>query len=130
MKVFPGRQGAPSEAKTATFTGQVFGDPVMATTDGVTINNVFFAPGARTFWHTHEVGQVLTVLGGQGWVCVEGEAAAPLRPGDTVWIPKGEKHWHGAAADSYLLHTAISIGKTEWLEEVEAGQYDSVNGSR
>ncbi len=54
MKVIQGRvaQGD-SEQRTATFTGQVWGDPVMATTDGVTINDVFFAPGARTHWHTH-----------------------------------------------------------------------------
>ncbi len=126
MKFFPGRQsGAASEVKSSTFTGQVFADPVLPTTDGVTINNVFFSPGARTYWHTHEVGQVLTVIAGQGWVCVEGEAAQPLRAGDTVWIPKGERHWHGAAATSYLLHTAISIGKTEWEEEVEASQYEA-----
>ena len=124
MKIFPGRQdGAATEAKTATFTGQVLGDPVMPTTDGVTINNVFFTPGARTYWHTHEVGQILTITAGKGWVCVHGEAPQPLRPGDTVWIPKGEKHWHGAARDSYLLHTAISIGTTEWQDEVAAADY-------
>lgn len=126
MKIFPGRQsGAASEVKSATFTGQVIADPVMPTTDGVTINNVFFSPGARTYWHTHEVGQVLTVIAGQGWVCVDGETAQPLRPGDTVWIPQGERHWHGAAAGSYLLHTAISIGKTEWQEEVDNADYQA-----
>ena len=124
MKIFPGRQdGAVSDVKSATFSGHVLADPVMPTTDGVTINNVFFSPGARTYWHTHEVGQVLTVVAGKGWVCVHGQAAQALRPGDTVWIPKGERHWHGAAADSYLLHTAVSIGKTEWQEEVEASDY-------
>jgi quercetin dioxygenase-like cupin family protein len=124
MKIFPGRQiGAISEARTSTFTGQVFADPVMPTNDGVTINNVFFAPGARTYWHTHAQGQILTVVAGQGWICVAGEPAQPIRTGDTVWIPKGEKHWHGAAGDSYLLHTAISIGKTEWLEEVAEADY-------
>lgn len=124
MKIFPGRQdGVASEVKSATFTGHVLGDPVMPTTDGVTINNVFFSPGARTYWHTHEVGQVLTVVGGKGWICVDGETAQPLRTGDIVWIPQGERHWHGAAADSYLLHTAISIGKTEWHEEVAPSDY-------
>lgn len=124
MKIFPGRQpGAVSEVRTSTFTGQVFADPIMPTTDGVTINNVFFAPGARTYWHTHEQGQVLTVVAGQGWICVDGEAAQPIRSGDTVWIPKGERHWHGASSDSYLLHTAISIGKTEWQEEVADADY-------
>jgi len=126
MKIFPGRQAnAISETKAGTFTGKVFADPVMPTTDGVTINNVFFSPGGRTYWHTHEVGQVLTVLAGEGWVCVDGEKAQPLRTGDVVWIPKGERHWHGASADSYLLHTAISIGKTSWEEEVAAGDFES-----
>jgi quercetin dioxygenase-like cupin family protein len=124
MKIFPGRQpGSASEARTSTFTGHVLVDPVMPMMDGVTINNVFFAPGARTWWHTHETGQILTVLAGQGWICVEGEAAQVIRPGDTVWIPQGEKHWHGASATSYMLHAAVSIGKTGWLEEVSESDY-------
>lgn len=129
MKIFPGKSGgAATEAKTSTFSGQVMADPIMPTTDGVTINNVFFTPGARTYWHTHEVGQILTVVAGKGWVCVDGEQAQPLRTGDTVWIPKGERHWHGAAADSYLLHTAVSIGKTQWEEEVADSDYAKANG--
>lgn len=126
MRIFHGRNGTPTELKSDTFTGEVFGDPVMPTADGVTINNVFFSPGARTYWHTHEVGQILTVVAGRGWVCVDGEEAAPLKTGDVAWIPAGEKHWHGAAADSYLLHTAISIGKTHWFEEVKDAQYGLV----
>ncbi|MEO2037569.1 MAG: cupin domain-containing protein [Martelella sp.] len=126
MKIFHGRQtGAPSEVKSDTFTGTVHADPVMPPTDGVVINNVFFSPGARTYWHTHETGQILTVIAGKGWVCKEGEAAQELKAGDTVWIATGEKHWHGAASDSYLLHTAISIGKTEWLEEVGETDYQA-----
>ncbi len=119
MKIFPGRQAnTASEIKTGTFTGKVFADAVLPTTDGVTINNVFFSPGSRTYWHTHKVGQVLTVLAGEGWICVDGEKAQPLRTGDVVWIPRGERHWHGAGASSFLLHTAVSIGKTSWDEEV------------
>jgi hypothetical protein len=59
MKVIHARApGLPSDPRTATFTGTVWGDPVMQTTDSVTINNVFFAPGGRTHWHSHELGQV------------------------------------------------------------------------
>ncbi len=124
MMIFHGRQaGTPSQLKSATFTGTVHADPVMPSTDGVVINNVFFSPGARTYWHTHETGQILTVTAGKGWVCMEGEAAQELKAGDTVWIAKDEKHWHGAAEDSFLLHTAISLGKTEWLEEVAETDY-------
>lgn len=119
MQIFHGRQtSAKSESRGPTFTGQVWADPVMPTTAGVTINNVFFTPGARTFWHTHAQGQILQVTAGLGWICVEGQKAQAIRAGDTVWIPANERHWHGAAADSYLLHTAISLGKADWQDEV------------
>jgi quercetin dioxygenase-like cupin family protein len=124
MRIFHGRaEDATSESRGATFTGQVWADPVMPATDGVMINNVFFTPGARTYWHTHAQGQILQVVAGRGWVCVEGQPAQPLRAGDTVWIPADERHWHGAAADSYLLHTAISLGRTNWQDEVAEGDY-------
>ena len=124
MKVFHGRsEGAVSEQRGATFSGTVWGDPVMPTTGGVTINNVFFAPGGRTHWHTHEVGQVLQVSSGQGWICKEGEAPQPIRAGDVVWIGAGERHWHGAASDSYMVHMATSIGKAHWETAVTDAQY-------
>lgn len=124
MKVFHGRsEGAVSEQRGATFSGTVWGDPVMPTTGGVTINNVFFAPGGRTHWHTHEVGQVLQVSSGQGWICKEGEAPQAIRAGDVVWIGAGERHWHGAASDSYMVHMATSIGKTHWETAVSDAQY-------
>lgn len=126
MKVFHGRtEGAMSEQRGATFTGTVWGDPVMPATDGVTINNVFFSPGARTHWHTHEQGQVLNVTAGKGWICKEGEAPQAIRAGDVVWIGAGERHWHGAAEGSYMVHMATSIGKTTWQEAVGAKDYPS-----
>jgi len=120
MKVFHGRTaGAASERRGTTFTGAVWADPVMPTTDdGVTINHVFFSPGARTFWHTHERGQVLQVSAGSGWVCVEGGQPQSIRTGDVVWIGPDERHWHGATADSYMVHMATSLGQSTWQEEV------------
>ena len=124
MIIYRGRQAdVASEIKASTFTGTVWGDPVKPAADGVAINNVFFTPGARTYWHTHEVGQILTVIAGEGWICVDGETPQPLRVGDVVWIPKGERHWHGATATTFLLHTAVSIGKTIWEEEVTSEQF-------
>ncbi|GJE36882.1 cupin domain-containing protein [Methylobacterium persicinum] len=126
MQIFHGRApDAPSESRGATFTGQVWADPVMPATGGVMVNNVFFTPAARTHWHTHGQGQVLQIQAGKGWVCVEGQAAQAIRPGDTVWIPAGERHWHGAAADSFLLHTAISVGGTTWQDAVTDESYRS-----
>lgn len=121
MQVFHGRAaGAKSDDRTgsSTFSGTVWADPVMPATDGVTINTVFFAPGGRTFWHAHERGQILHVTAGQGWVCLEGGEPQQIRQGDVVWIGPNERHWHGASADSYLVHIAISLGKNTWQEKV------------
>ena len=73
MKVFHGRtEGAPSELRSSTFTGTVWADPIMPSTANVQINNVFFAPGGRTHWHSHAQGQILNVSAGSGWICLEG----------------------------------------------------------
>ncbi len=92
MKIFHGReQSAKSESRGPTFTGQVWADPVMPTTEGVTINNVFFTPGARTFWHTHAQGQILQVTAGKGWICVAGRKAEAIRPE----TPSGSRRANG-----------------------------------
>ncbi|MGH3374639.1 MAG: cupin domain-containing protein [Actinoallomurus sp.] len=124
MKIISGRvAGAASEQRSSTFTGTVWADPVLPVTDGTTINNVFFTPGARTHWHRHEAGQVLHVTAGGGFVCAQGGDPQRLSAGDTVWIAPGEKHWHGAAPDSYLIHLAISLGTTAWHEPVDDDEY-------
>jgi quercetin dioxygenase-like cupin family protein len=124
MKVFHGRaEGAVSEQRSATFTGVVYADPIMPTTDTITIANVFFSPGARTYWHTHQQGQILQVSSGRGWICVAGGEPQAIRAGDVVWIPANERHWHGASADSYMVHMATSLGKTMWEEEVSEEDY-------
>ena len=126
MKLFHARtQGKPSELRSETFTGTVWADPIMPSTDNVVINNVFFAPGGRTYWHSHEHGQVLHVIAGGGWVCKEGEKPQPIRAGDVVWIGPRERHWHGGASDSYMIHMATSIGKTSWAEAVSQMDYTS-----
>lgn len=84
----------------------------------VVISEIVFLPGSRTFWHTHERGQVLRVTSGTGWVCVKGEEPVALSAGDVVWAEPGEQHWHGASDGEILCHTAISLGETRWLDEV------------
>ncbi|PVX70984.1 cupin domain-containing protein [Paraburkholderia unamae] len=124
MKVFHGRaEGGMSEQRGATFSGTVWADPVMPPTDGVTINTVFFAPRGRTYWHTHEHGQVLQVTAGKGWICKEGEQPQEIRQGDIVFIGPNERHWHGASDASYMVHVATSLGKATWQEEVTEGDY-------
>ncbi len=130
MKVFHGRAtDGISELRGGTFSGTVWADPVMPTTDGVTINTVFFAPGGRTYWHQHEYGQVLQVTAGRGWICLAGKEPEVIRQGDVVWIGPHERHWHGASTDSYMVHIATSIGKTAWEEEVASAHYPAGGAS-
>jgi quercetin dioxygenase-like cupin family protein len=88
---------------------------------------VTFEPGARTAWHTHPLGQTLIVTAGLGWVQRVGGPVEEIRPGDVVWIPPGEKHWHGATPTTAMTHVAIAEavdGKVvDWLEQVTDDQY-------
>jgi len=129
MRIARGRRpGAPTEERGPTFTGRVWADPVLAEEDGIVVNHVLFEPGARTHWHTHEVAQVLYVVAGSGWLQVRGGAGGPLTPGDTAHIPAGEEHWHGATADTVLLHLAVSVGETRWLDAVSDEDYEAALG--
>jgi quercetin dioxygenase-like cupin family protein len=129
MKVIQGRATeAGSELRSATFTGEVWADPILAPTEGVTINSVFFAPEARTDWHTHEGGQILIVTSGEGKVRAEGDEERRIRCGDTVWISPGERHWHGAGESTYMVHLAISLGAHDWQEAVTVAEFRGERG--
>lgn len=118
MKVNHGREpGAASMARSETFTGTVLMDPIMEGIPGTLVASVSFPPGARTDWHHHEIAQILIVTSGGGYACTRGGQRAALAAGDVVYFEAGEEHWHGAGPDSYLVHTAISLGTTTWLDE-------------
>jgi quercetin dioxygenase-like cupin family protein len=97
-------------------------DPAQAVGASVT-----FEPGSRTAWHTHPLGQILIVTAGCGLVQRWDGPVEEIRPGDVVWIPTGEKHWHGATATTAMTHIAIQEqlnGKTaDWMEKVSDEQY-------
>jgi quercetin dioxygenase-like cupin family protein len=118
--------GKPSETRTATFTGTVHMDPVL-TAPSMMINNVIFTPGARTYWHVHPGGQLLLVTTGSGIVATRSGEVHVVGQGDVIWTEPGEEHWHGACADSLLVHAAVSHGTTEWHGEVGEGDYDAAN---
>jgi quercetin dioxygenase-like cupin family protein len=111
------------------FTGIVRVDPLFSPPDPARVSGalVTFEPGARTAWHTHPVGQTLIVTTGLGWVQHEGGAIQEVRPGDVVWFPPGEKHWHGASATAAMSHIAIQEkvdGKNvDWMEKVSDSAY-------
>src|SRR5678815_1286927 len=111
------------------FSGAVRIDPLLQAPDPARVAgaSVTFEPGARTAWHTHPLGQTLIVIAGSGRAQRLGGPIEEIRPGDVVWIPPGEKHWHGATPTTAMTHIAIQErldGKTvEWLEKVSDEQY-------
>jgi quercetin dioxygenase-like cupin family protein len=126
------RNGSQPSAKGPSewFTGVVRIDPLHQASEPARVGCAYvtFEPGARTAWHIHPLGQTLVVTAGCGRVQRWGGPVEEIRPGDVVWIPPGEKHWHGAAPTTALTHIAIQEyldGKAvEWLEKVSDEQYE------
>jgi quercetin dioxygenase-like cupin family protein len=111
------------------FTGVVRIDPLFQAPEPARVfaARVTFEPGARTAWHTHPLGQVLIVTSGCGRAQRQGGPIEEIRPGDVVWFPPGEKHWHGGAPDTAMTHIAIVErldGKSaDWMEHVSEEEY-------
>jgi quercetin dioxygenase-like cupin family protein len=111
------------------FTGTVRIDPLFKANDPAQAvgASVTFEPGSRTAWHTHPLGQILIVTAGCGLAQYSDGPVEEIRPGDVVWFPPGEKHWHGATAITAMTHIAIQEqldGKTvDWMEKVSEEQY-------
>jgi quercetin dioxygenase-like cupin family protein len=120
------------KAPAATFTGDAWYD-VIATGEGsspLRVNIVRFAPGARNAWHAHANGQTLHVVEGRGRVQARGDDIVEIRPGDTIYTPPGEWHWHGATPEHFMSHLAIWHGvgdgsrpETEWGDLVTDEEY-------
>ena len=115
------------------FTGDVYVDMVVAHPDaGFSVASVHFTPGAHTAWHSHAAGQMLHCTEGLGLVATA-DGVIVLRPGDTVWTPPGERHWHGAAPDHFMTHLAMSgvvplaegQAAVAWQEHVPDADYDA-----
>jgi len=120
----PSVQGSPDY-----FTGSVridmpFNRSGVARAGGATVT---FEPGARTAWHTHPLGQTLIVTAGKGWAQCEGGPVLEIHPGDIVWCPPGQRHWHGATSTTSMTHIAIAEaldGKAvDWMEQVSEADY-------
>ena len=130
------RRGSQPSAKGQAeyFTGEVRIDPLFQAPEPARVLGaaVTFEPGARTAWHTHPLGQTLIITSGLGWAQRWGGPIEEIRPGDVIWFPPGEKHWHGATATTGMTHIAIVEqleGKSaDWMEKVNPEQYQP--GSR
>jgi quercetin dioxygenase-like cupin family protein len=121
-----------TKGPAANFSGVVLHEEVFApeAPSRLRASRVSFAPGGRTNWHTHAVGQVLYVLSGVGRYQTLGEPVQAILPGDTVVIEPGVKHWHGAAPDHMMVHIALSETNekgeaTTWLEPVSDADYNT-----
>ena len=116
------------------FTGVAYMDAAPASpSPDAGVFRVLFEPGARTNWHTHPEGQILYVVTGEGRAQKEGEPLVGIGTGDVVYFAPGEKHWHGAEPDTFMVHVAInpaanSDGGTEWMEPVTDEEYSGKTG--
>ncbi|MCM1373432.1 MAG: carboxymuconolactone decarboxylase family protein [Bacteroides sp.] len=128
--IFP--VGKTNDAYARYFIGQSYVAPIV--TEGVPVVNVTFEPGCRNNWHVHKAskggGQTLVCVGGRGYYQEWDKEPVELRPGDSVYIPAGVKHWHGAAPDSWFSHLAIEVPGEEtsnkWLEPVSDKEYSKL----
>ena len=140
MEIFhrpPTAKGPP-----ATFTGDEWVDGFYAgpSQEQVRLSVVRFAPGARSHWHSHRLGQVLHVLDGIALLgSRDGTALLGSRdstvieahPGDTIYTAPGEEHWHGAAPGHFMAHLVLMEGdgsdepQTVWGEAVSGSDYQA-----
>lgn len=128
-------KGQENSGLSEYFTGKSYVNPLTKPGEStVALANVTFEPGCRNNWHIHHAqtggGQILICTAGSGWYQEEGKDAVSLEPGMVIIIPPEVKHWHGAKADSWFSHIAMSIPGTEtsneWLEAVDDQTYEQL----
>jgi quercetin dioxygenase-like cupin family protein len=114
------------------FTGDVWVDGLASPQDEgqrMVVAKVRFAPGGRTAWHSHALGQTLHVTEGVALMQARGGEILEVHPGQTIYTPPGEEHWHGATPDDFMEHLAMlengddPAATTTWLEQVTDEEY-------
>jgi quercetin dioxygenase-like cupin family protein len=134
MKIHPAGSRPTRRAPSEHFTGTVWQDPIIQAEAPARIvaARVTFEPGARTNWHTHPLGQTLYVISGIGLFQTKGGPVQEIRPGDVVWIPPNEKHWHGGSPTSGMTHIAMQESLegnySSWMEPVTDAEYSAKVG--
>ena len=129
MEIFRNGTRSSGTGPADWFTGAVRIDPLFAAPEPARVAGaqVTFEPGARTAWHTHPLGQTLIVTSGLGRAQREGGPVEEIRPGDVVWFPPGQRHWHGASPLVAMTHIAIQESLdgrvVDWLEQVSDAEY-------
>jgi 4-carboxymuconolactone decarboxylase len=114
MKVIKVAQAAKEPQASPMFTGPVTVQAIV----GIELSKKFrimqvnFGRGVRNKFHSHTIEQVLVVTEGKGIVATDKEQIA-VGPGDVIFIPAGEKHWHGAAKDATFSHIYVMSPDSE-----------------
>ena len=132
MKIIKSGSRSTNLASSSWFTGRVWQNPIIEAPAPARVRalEVAFEPGARTAWHTHPLGQTLYVVNGVGLVGHGNKRPEVINVGDTVWIPPGQEHWHGATQSKSMTHIAIQEVLDErvadWLEKVTDKEYQVV----
>ncbi|MEZ5649960.1 MAG: cupin domain-containing protein [Burkholderiaceae bacterium] len=130
MKVKKAGSEPSSLASADQFTGRVRRDALISAElpGRVRTGLVTFEAGARTAWHTHPAGQILIIVSGRGWRCRPRRGTPRGAPGDSVWIPAGQRHWHGATMTTAMTHIAVTESvqgdAVTWMTHVTDEQYD------
>jgi quercetin dioxygenase-like cupin family protein len=134
MEIYLAGSRPTRRAPKESFTGTVLQDPIITPQAPARLaaNRVAFEPGARTAWHTHPLGQTLYVISGVGRVQTKGGPVREIKAGDVVWIPPGEKHWHGGAPTTSMVHIAMQEAldgsPVTWMEHVTDAEYSTSVG--
>ena len=129
MEIIRSGSRSTTRASSDWFSGVVWQDPIIEAAEPARVRavKVAFEPGARTAWHTHPLGQTLYVLSGKGLIGLRNQKPDLINAGDTIWIPPGEEHWHGATATNIMTHIAIQEALNgqvaDWLEKVTDEDY-------
>ena len=129
MEIIKSGSRPTTKASSDWFSGIVWQDPIIEAAEPARVRalKVSFEPGSRTAWHTHPMGQTLYVLSGKGLVGLRNQKPDLINAGDTIWIPPGEEHWHGATATNIMTHIAIQEALNgqvaDWLEKVTNEEY-------
>ena len=133
MEVLPKQPSAKGPAEM--FTGDVWFDVIAKGEEPsrLRVNAVHFAPCSRTAWHRHALGQTLYVTEGVGYIQSRGGEPIEIHPGDVIYTPPDEEHWHGAAPDHFMTHIAMWEAPTEgpetmWAEHVTDAGYHGIAG--
>jgi quercetin dioxygenase-like cupin family protein len=117
----PGAGSGTASQPSSNFTG----GPMTALKGEGRISYYIFGPGARTKWHTHQLGQLLLAEEGVGHTQIRGQGVQALRPGQALFSPAGAAHWHGSAPGQSAKMYQVSRGETTWHEEVADKDYNS-----